>query len=305
MLMIEEFLKDLRRQRLAELTVRSYRYDLQRFSRYLEEKGIHDVHRATADDIKAFLEPYRVGRRQTRYGAGLAVHVGRYFRFLQRNGLVFMSPMAPHGKGSPIEGRFPVLSHKEMTVILDSLRNDDPITARGSAMLELAYSAALRPRALRDLELPDIDRSTGILFIRQSKGHKNRGVPVGDRAVQVVDEYIGQIRPCYSLSPEQQHVFVSHSTGRPLTTKGTWWAIQETLRRSGHRRMTPYTLRVSAATALLEGGMGIGHISRILGHARIETTLRYLRVDDAELQDRIAETHPRNSWNDTLRRARS
>lgn len=91
-------------------------------------------------------------------------------------------------------------------------------------------------------------------------------------------------------------MFISHTTGDPLTTKGVWWAIQEALRRSGQGKMTPYSLRVSAATALLEGGMEISYISRLLGHVRIETTLRYLRVSEAQLTEKLTHHHPRNSW---------
>jgi site-specific recombinase XerD len=298
MIRISEFLTELRRQGFAEPTVRSYEYSLRRLESYLEEQGIGDVRRVTGADISSFLAPFRFGRRWSRYCSDLAVHIGRYFDYLTRSGIRFTSPAEKPRSGAPVEGRFPVFRHSQMTIVLNSITGDDPISVRGRAMLELAYSAALRPRELRDLELPDIDRLAGVLFVRRSKEEKNRAVPVGQAALAFLDEYISHVRIRYQRTAVQQHVFISHRTGAGLTTKGVWWAIQEALRRSRQASMTPYSLRVSAATALLEGGMEIGYISRLLGHARIETTLHYLRVSESQLSQKLSRSHPRNGWSD-------
>ena len=78
--------------------------------------------------------------------------------------------------------------------------------------------------------------------------------------------------------------------------KGLRWAIQETLRRAGCAAIKPYSLRGSAATALLENGMDVSYIQRLLGHVDIRTTVTYLRVGEQALRARVAEAHPRRKW---------
>ena len=162
---------------------------------------------------------------------------------------------------------------------------------RARAILELGYSAALRPREIRALKLGDIDRARGVLFIEQSKNLKDRIVPVGDAALGWVDRYIAEVREHTCSTAD--HVFTRHTDGGPLSDRGLTWAVSEACRQAGVETIRLYSMRRSAATNLLAAGMGVVHISRLLGHASITTTQIYLHTRERDLARVVEASHPR------------
>ena len=181
-----------------------------------------------------------------------------------------------------------------MERILSQLRTDTSLCLKGKAMLELAYSSALRPRELYNLKISDIDFKKGLLFLEQSKNRKDRIVPVGSYALHWVKRYLTEIRPRYVKDTREDTVFISHKTGRKLSVWGIRWAIQQTLRLSGFTPFKPYAVRASAATALLVNGMSVAHIRKFLGHTELRTTQIYLNIETREIKKILEERHPRN-----------
>ena len=113
---------------------------------------------------------------------------------------------------------------------------------------------------------------------------------------------IRKVRPGYLKGRCHDYVFVSHKTGKPLAVYGIRWAIQETLRRSGLPPIKPYSLRGSAATHLLLGGMSVIHIRKLLGHEDVATTRYYLDLKLKELREKLSENHPRKRMDKTLQK---
>jgi len=188
---------------------------------------------------------------------------------------------------------FPTLSEVEIEKILQGIKTDYPLCVKGKAILELAYSSALRPRELYNLKITDIDFKKGLLFIEQSKNKKDRIVPVGKTALFWIEKYITEVRPRYIHNKTHTNVFINHKTGEKLTVYGIRWAIQETLRLSGFKPIKPYSLRSTAATALLLNGMNVAYISKLLGHTDIRTTQIYLHIKTTQLQKELLIKHPR------------
>ena len=184
--------------------------------------------------------------------------------------------------------------------MLSGIRTDHPICLKAKAMLELAYSSALRPRELYNLKITDIDFKKGLLFIEQSKGEKDRIVPVGKHALFWTAKYLSEVRPKYMKENRHEFVFVSHKTGEQLTVWGIRWAIRRTLEKNGFTPIKPYALRHTAATALLHNGMGVGYISNLLGHVEIRSTQTYLKVNARELEREIRHKHPRAAFEKRL-----
>jgi integrase/recombinase XerD len=189
-----------------------------------------------------------------------------------------------------------------MRDILERMPTTGSLSVKARAMVELAYSSALRPRELYSLKLSDVDFKRGLLFLEQSKGRKDRVVPVGTQALYWLDCYIREVRPRYLKDETHDFVFVSHKTGKPLTVYGIRWAIQESLRRAGLAPIKTYGLRGSAATHLLQRGMGVLPIGKLLGHVKIQTTLCYLRFPLRELEAELSRKHPRGRMEAFLRK---
>ena len=297
---VNEFLNHLKNCRYSRKTIREYGYVLEHLKTYFERIGVDDVTGISESRMRAYLEELE-HRHQTGKHAYICVkRLGKYFQFLEREGYLFLSPLQDQSIRSPPKSTFPAIEATELERMLSGIKTDHPICLKGKVMLELAYSSALRPRELYNLKITDIDFKKGLLFIEQSKGEKDRIVPVGKHALRWTTKYITEVRPKYIKENRHEFVFISHKTGEQLTVWGIRWAIRRTLEQSGFAPIKPYALRHTAATALLHNGMGVGYISNLLGHAEIRSTQIYLNVNARELAREIQAKHPRAAFEKRL-----
>jgi integrase/recombinase XerD len=272
-------------------TCRVHHYSLRRLIEFLKTRGIGGPKTVTPDHLEAFALELAARDYDVETRANHMMRIRIYFGFLEKQKLIFISPAAglrmPRGKG----GHHQAYTDQELTELISKLDVTTPMGLRARAILELAYSAALRPREIRALKLGDIDRAKGVIFIEQSKNLKDRIVPVGHGALDWVDRYIAEVRE--PSCPRTDHLFVRHTDGGPLSDRGLTWAIAEACRQAGIKTIRLYSMRRSAATNLLEGGMGAIHISRLLGHASITTTQIYLQTRQRDLARILEANHPR------------
>ena len=161
------------------------------------------------------------------------------------------------------------------------------------AILELGYSGALRPGEIRRLKIEDIDFSTGLIFIEQGKGRKDRTVPVGATALSWIYRYIHEIRPSRIRNPTDRNVFVGMRSGVLLTDRAITEFLSYRLKRLGLPHLSPHQLRASAATHMVNEGMSIGYLQQMLGHQRLNTTKIYVQIHADELKRVLQSSHPR------------
>jgi len=164
-----------------------------------------------------------------------------------------------------------VLSKEE---IIDLLRNTRNLKHR--AVLALIYSSGLRISELLNLELRHIDLDRKQLFIKNSKGRKDRFVILAESFIPLLHNYFTTYRP--------KHYFVEGVNERKYSAE----SIRAFLKRSCKlanikKRVTPHTLRHSYATHLLENGIDLRYIQELLGHAKPETTMIYTHVSKKDL----------------------
>jgi len=138
--------------------------------------------------------------------------------------------------------------------------------------LTLIYSAGLRSQEASNMKISDIDFERKTIHIRQSKYKKDRIVPLSDYMAKGIKQY---------LAVEKPHIWLFNGkepNGR-YSVKGLSWVMRETLKKTDIRKnVTLHSLRHSYATHLLEDGLNILIIKKLLGHAKIETTMIYLHV---------------------------
>lgn len=260
---------------------------------FLSGRGIRDVKAVGEHHLQAYAREL-IGRGYAgKTVADYLIRVRIYFAFLESRKIIFLSPAASLRLPVYRPGHHRGFDNETLLASFERLEVSTPIGLRARAILELAYSAALRPREVRALKLTDIDEAKGQLFIEQSKSHKDRIVPVGPTALHWVSRYRSEVRSRHVNDPDRGYVFVSHKDGNQLTSTGLIWAVAEACRRAGIETISIYAMRVSAATNLLASGMGIVHISRLLGHSQIRTTQIYLRTRERALREIVAAKHPR------------
>jgi len=170
-----------------------------------------------------------------------------------------------------------VLSPKECKLIFKSGR-----ILKHRVLLALIYSSGLRSKELRNLKIADIDFDRMVIHIRQTKYNKDRYVPLSNLIVKGLNKYMQAYHP-------KVYLFNGQQVGSQLSARGVQWTIKESLKRSGiTKQVTVHSLRHSYATHLLEMGMDIDTLSKLLGHAHLTTTLIYLHVARLECSSRFS-----------------
>ena len=293
---IKEFLNYLKINHSSQSTIKAYEYLLYNMKGYFTKRGITDVKAFNESIINEYIKTLKNNNCQSRYFITKIQRIAKYFRYLEDEGIIFLSPIRDIDIRPLPRHSYPTLSRKEIENILSMINTDTPLSIKGKAILELAYSSALRPREIYNLKVTDIDFINGVLFIEQSKNRKDRKVPVGKTALYWIRKYIEEVRPRYIKGKKHGYVFINHKTGNKLTRYGIRSVIQKTLIKNNLPPIKPYSLRSTAATALLLNGMSIVYISSLLGHNDIRTTQVYLKVKTHQLKRVLLKHHPRQSF---------
>jgi integrase/recombinase XerD len=185
------------------------------------------------------------------------------------------------------------LSLAEIDVLLaEPAKSSTPEAMRDVAMLELLYASGMRVSELMDLNINDINLKAG--FVRcLGKGSKERIIPVHDRAVRIVKEYISEARPHLLKGKEEQALFLNRRGDR-LTRQGFWLILKGHAKSAGIKKVvTPHTLRHSFATHILNGGADLRAVQELLGHANISSTQIYTHLTSEHVRHAYDKAHPR------------
>lgn len=166
-----------------------------------------------------------------------------------------------------------VLSAEEVARLLEAAR-----PGRDRVMLQTAYACGLRLGELLHLQVRDIDSSRMLVHVRQGKGGKDRLVPLSPQLLQELRDYWRCYRP-------QRWLFPNAAKQVPLCA-GTVqrWLKRMVVQARLSKPATMHTLRHSFATHLLEAGVDVLTVQKILGHRSLTTTMRYLHLRDDRLR---------------------
>lgn len=217
----------------------------------------------------------------------------RFYTLLAREGLIEADPTAL--VQAPKAGRpLPVsLSEVQIEKLLQAPDLESPEGIRDKAMLELTYSSGLRVSELISLTLPQLNRTAGVLRVN-GKGNKERLLPVGDIALDFLEQYLQWGRD--ELLKRQvgcEQVFVTRR-GTGLTRQAFWYRVKKYAQLAGIKQeLSPHTLRHAFATHLVNNDADLRVVQLLLGHSSISTTQIYTHVATERLKDLHTEHHPR------------
>ena len=172
------------------------------------------------------------------------------------------------------------------------IQEDGLLLPRERAILELLYAAGLRVSELTGLNLADMDQKDKMLRVR-GKGNKERLVPVGKKALGVVEAYLKKSRPELLKDGASSQLFLNQR-GRPMDRVTIWKIMGQYGRKAQLRKpLKPHTLRHSFATHLLDRGADLRSVQMMLGHSDISTTQIYTHVVEERLKQVYKAHHPR------------
>lgn len=185
-----------------------------------------------------------------------------------------------------------VLTKNEMEKVLAHPDVGKLLGIRDRTMLEVLYSTGIRRTELMRLKVVDLDRERGVLTIREGKGKRDRTVPIGERALVWLDQYLSRVRPRLAREPDFGVVFLT-STGVPFTPNHLSWLVRKYIHAANvAKNGACHVFRHTMATHMLEGGADTRYIQEMLGHARLDTTQIYTHVSIRKLKQVHTRTHP-------------
>ena len=185
------------------------------------------------------------------------------------------------------------MSKKEILKILNQPDPDNVLGLRDKAILELLYSTGIRNQELRNLCIYDIDIANNYLRVTRGKGKKDRVIPLGEIAATYVEEYLNHSRPKL-LNKKETNILFLTKHGRAMKNNGLIETIKKyAVKAKLEKHITPHSFRHTCATHLLKNNASLRHIQELLGHASIESTQIYTRVDISDLKRAHKRYHPR------------
>ncbi len=277
---------------LSPNTLESYQRDMVAYTNYLREQGITRIEDSTRTQIIGYLMSLQEKGRATATLSRNMASIRAFYQFLVRDKFIDKDPSI-HLETPKIEKRLPkVLSVEEVERLLDSPPMNHPAGLRDKAMLELLYATGIRVSELVNLSVLDVNLEMG--FVKcMGKGSKERIIPLGSVAIQMVRHYLQAGRPRLVKEQGETALFLNH-VGKQITRQGFWKIIKRYAQKANVRaEITPHTLRHSFATHLLENGADLRSVQEMLGHADISTTQIYTHVTRTRIKDIYAKTHPR------------
>lgn len=288
---VDQFINYLRVERgLADNTIQGYSNDLGCFFQFLESRSLSPLE-VSLDHIMEHLS--MIGRDlSARSVARNISSIKTFFRFLMAEGKIRNSP-ARLLETPRLSRRLPgILNQQEVEQLISQPDLSNPLGKRDRAMLEILYATGLRVSELVSLKVLNINLEAG--YVRTlGKGSKERIVPMGDKAIGAVKEYLTDVRPQLAKRTNSVYLFLN-SRGFPLTRQGFWKIIKKHGMEAGiKKKITPHRIRHSFASHLLEGGADLRTVQVMLGHADISTTQIYTHVTRKRLREVHEKCHPR------------
>ena len=178
-------------------------------------------------------------------------------------------PAIPRGNRLPV-----VLSREEIWAMLQTAK-----LLKHRLLIGLLYGCGLRCMEVRGIRLKDLDFNRKLLHIVQGKGRKDRYVPLSEHLIRGIRTYITAANPQEYLFNGQ---WVENEEGvhnNKYSQRGVQWVVNHLAKEAGILKdVHTHTLRHSYATHLLEDGVNIVAVQKLLGHENIETTMVYLHV---------------------------
>lgn len=264
---LERYRGYLESHRYPPTTVRTYIGMLAAFLRFVSPK---EASECSSDDLVMMVNEYVLPEGLSySYQNQLISGVKKFYSEILRQVIdpgEFTRPRVRH--------RLPnVLSKEEVRRILTA-----PMNEKHRAMLGIIYGCGLRRSELITLESDDIDRDRMLLTVRQSKGFKDRVVPLSPKLVEMIDGYMKRYRPGVYLFGGQCH-------GKPYSAASIDKVFKAAVQKAGIKKnITLHGLRHSYATHLLEAGTDLRYIQELLGHKSSKTTEIYTHVTEKSIQ---------------------
>jgi integrase/recombinase XerD len=290
----------------ANPTVQSWPVHVREFLHYIESKSIENILNINSSHITEFINYIKQRTNRRHKGTALSSSsinkiinaVNVFIRFLNSTGKYIVETTV-HRAEENIGERI-ILSVTEVKELYEATflphrENSIAIGQRDRAIIAIFYGCGLRRSEGKQLNITDVDLQRKLLFVRKGKGNKQRYVPIANKHLQDIKDYLQEGREwfLYNHADSYNHA----AKGKPYEKKEAaddtaffisqfgnrmnefYQRLEQMKQRAEiNKNITLHGLRHSIATHLLQSGMDIEEIAKFLGHASLASTQIYTHI---------------------------
>lgn len=257
---------------------------------WLQQKDIETIHQIDQHHIDTFLKAQETRPNKRRGGGLSASYLNKYIQalklwnsFLAQTNAAHLELSLDYYEANP---ELPtVLTEQEIHQLYKAC-SDDEYGLRDRAILGLYYGCGLRRSEGVAVDVPDVQFSRGLLYVRSGKGNKERYIPLAGKVAEDLRWYLIEARPKLLKENKSSSLLISYRSGRP---QGQSIALRLAglMETAGiPKEIGLHSLRHSIATHLLRNGMPLAEIQRFLGHSSLESTQIYTHLKE-EVEDEV------------------
>ncbi len=255
----EEYLLKLELKRYAHSTAKTYVTFFETFINFHKDIGLHEI---GENEIREFLQ-HLIQKNHSNSYVNQAINAIKFYYEIVLNMPNRFYEIERPRKQSKLPT---VISREEILSIIENTNN-----IKHRCIVELLYGSGLRRSELLNLKLEDIDSKRMLIFIKDSKGNKDRQTILSKTALADLRLYFKEYRPLTYL--------FEGKNGQKYSGASVLKIVKTAAEKANIRvNVSPHILRHSFATHLLESGTDLRQIQVLLGHGSTKTTEIYTYV---------------------------
>jgi len=288
--LIDKYLSEIKNiRRYSDNTIKSYKTDLFEFITYCTEKQKTELSAMTERHIKSYLMVLSEKDLDKKTIARKLAALRSTFKYAFQNDLISENPLSFVSNPKSNRKLPEVVSTNLILDIYKLADESDENPELVKVVFEFLYGCALRVSELCDLKYSSLDLKKSQVRIL-GKGNKMRIVPVGDKSILVLNEYLLK-NPVNSYND----YLIRTKKNDKLYPRLVHRMINKYLTKvSDIKKKSPHILRHSAATHMLDNGADLRAVKEILGHENLSTTQIYTHVSIERLKSTYKKSHPKS-----------
>lgn len=288
---IENYLQELSSvRRYSKHTIRNYSKDLNSFADYCGSSSKENITEISEKVVKSFLIYLNNNGLDKVSISRILSSVRGLFKYAYQKDILTGNPAA-YVKNPKLSRKLPeIISTNTILNVYKKAEEEEKERAYLiKAIFELLYGCSLRVSELCSLNIQDYNCNDRILRVL-GKGNKIRLVPIGNKSVEIVNEYLKQ-NPCVTISDP----LLKTPAGNRLYSEFVYRVVNKYLSKVTEiKKKSPHILRHSSATHMLDKGADLRAVKEILGHENLSTTQIYTHVSIERLKSTYKKSHPKS-----------
>ena len=270
-------------------TLSAYRSDLNIFNKWLNQKPFTSVDKKLVHDYFSYRKKSNLSAASR---SRILTCLHSFFQYLLNNQKMSNDPTEQMDYPK-LEKKLPIfLNIQEVEKLIEAPNTNSIYGQRDRAMLELLYSCGLRVSELISLSYHNLNLIEEFVRVH-GKGNKERMLPLGEVAIDFLDQYERNSRTLLLKNGQCDSYFLSNR-GSAMSRQNFFYIIKGYAATAGiNKPISPHSLRHAFATHLVQKGADLRSVQLMLGHSDISSTQLYTHIQNAQLKMQHQKHHPR------------